>query len=629
MGACGAVPLSRIERLQELTAELSRAPTVAAVTDVVVTTITEELGAGSALVALLVGEDTATFEIVRAVGYLSSTLQQWSSFSMDAPLPAGDALRRGAMVVFESLADRDRQYPALRGAPAAHAAWAIAPLIVDGEPMGVVSFGFPGPRNLEIADRSFVQAVADQCAQAIHRARLYDEQRTVARQRGFLNRAGQAFAEASSYRDVQQLVVELATPELGDGAALFVGVPGGLSLAASQHADPGVGAVLTRLGGGRAFSAHPLLREVFRSATARAVRTAEALRDAGDGAGAAFGAAGDLLVLPLQSRVSTLGVLVLVQGGDRAPGTSGLSLAESYCALAGLHCDNARLLEEQTRIAQRLQSSLLPPMLPSIPGLEVATAYAAGGTGADVGGDFYDLFEAGEGRWVAVTGDVRGRGVEAAATTGLARHTVRAAAVPRADPSAVVRRLNEVLLAQEPLGLEPPFCAVCLMACSLTTDGAIITVCCAGHPLPWLVRADGAASEVGVPGTVAGVVPDPDLADETVVLGPGDTLVAFTDGISERRRDGVFFEDLLATVLAGTADLDVRAVAARVRDQATAFGAEEPDDDMAVLVLRVTAQRAPSAPPRIVGARPDGRRTATATVPPSATIGRPPVQGSP
>lgn len=90
------------------------------------TTITEELGAGSALVALLEGEDTAAFAIVRAVGCLPTTLQQWSSFSLDAPLSAGDALRRGAMVVFESLADRDRQYPqypqypSLRGAPAAH-----------------------------------------------------------------------------------------------------------------------------------------------------------------------------------------------------------------------------------------------------------------------------------------------------------------------------------------------------------------------------------------------------------------------------------------------------------------------------------------------------------------------------
>ncbi|MEX0659784.1 MAG: SpoIIE family protein phosphatase [Egibacteraceae bacterium] len=627
--ARGAVPLSRIERLQELTAELSRAPTVAAVTDVVVTTITEELGAGSALVALLEGDDTATFEIVRAVGYLPTTLEQWTSFSMDAPLPAGDALRRGAMVVFESLADRDQQYPALRGVPSAHEAWAIVPLIVDGEPVGIVSFGFASPRRLVAADRSFVQAVVDQCAQAVHRARLYDEQRTVARQRGFLNRAGEAFAEASSYRDVQQLVVELATPELGDGAALFLGVPGGLSSAASRHTDPGAGAVLSALDGGRAFTADPLLHEVFRTGTPRTLRTDEALPDPAGAAGPADRAAGDLLVLPLQSRVSTLGVLVLVQRGAGTSAASDWSLAESYCSLAGLHCDNARLLEEQTRIAQHLQASLLPPMLPHIPGLEVATAYVAGGTGADVGGDFYDLFDAGEGRWVAVTGDVRGRGVDAAATTGLARHTVRAAAVPRADPSAVVRRLNEVLLAHEPLGLEPRFCAVCLMACSLTSAGATITVCCAGHPLPWLVRADGVAREVGVPGTVAGVVADPDLADETIVLGAGDTLVAFTDGISERRCEGVFFEDLLATVLSGTADLDVRAVAARVRDQATAFGAEEPDDDMAVLVLRVAGRAPPVGRPATIGERLDETGSAAGTVLPRAVRSSMPVEGRP
>lgn len=110
--------------------------------------------------------------------------------------------------------------------------------------------------------------------------------------------------------------------------------------------------------------------------------------------------------------------------------------------------------------------------------------------------------------------------------------------------------------------------------------------------------------------------PDPDLADETVVLGPGDTLVAFTDGIRERRRDGVFFEELLAMVLTGTADLDGRAVAARVRDQATAFGAEEPDDDMAVLVLCVAARAPPPARAPMIGARRPEPRTAAATLPP-------------
>lgn len=591
-----AVSRSRIERLQELTAALSRAPAVEDVTDVVVTTITEDLGAGAALIALLEGDDAATFEIVRAVGYLPSTLELWQTFPMDPSLPAGDALLQGRIVMFDSLADRDRRYPALRGMPAAHPAWAIVPLVADGQPLGILSFGFPCERSLAAEDRSFVQAVADQCAQAVHRARLYDDQRLMARERGFLNRAGAAFAEAASYGDLLGLVASFATPQLADGAALYVGVPGGLRPVATADSDATARAVLAGISGGHAFTSHPLLEEVYRTAVPRA-------QPAGDpSAGARSPERGPgegslLLGVPLLARGSTIGVLLLAACHGRPLRPSSWSLAESYASLAALHCENARLLEEQTRIAQRLQSSLLPPMLPQIPGLELAATYAAAGSGAEVGGDFYDIFEAGAGRWIAVTGDVRGRGVDAAATTGLARHTVRAAAGPGAAPSAVVRRLNEVLLAEDTVDDEPRFCAVCIVALTPTVDGGQVTICCSGHPLPWLVCLDGSVREVGVPGSVAGVVPDPDLTDVTMTLQPGDTLVAFTDGIPERHSGGEFFEDGLADVLAAMAHLDTRTMAERLLEQAAAFAAGEPDDDMAVLVMRMTEGARPSVPP--------------------------------
>lgn len=412
-----------------------------------------------------------------------------------------------------------------------------------------------------------------------------DGQRAVARQRGFLNQAGEAFAAASSYEGVLQLVVDLATPALGDAAALYVGVPGGLRLATSRSADPEGRQILDHLGPRATFSDNALLRQVFRSGEAGLQ-----VREGTDGGVPP----GLLLALPLRSRTTEIGVLVLVACDDRRFTSSEWAFAESYCSLAALHCDNARLLEEQTRIAQRLQSSLLPPMLPQVPGVELAAIYVAAGSGAEVGGDFYDVFAAGDGRWFALTGDVRGRGVDAAVTTGLARHTIRAAALPGAEPSAVVRRLNDVLLAREPTGWEPRFCAVCVIAVTPAEDGVSATMCCAGHPLPWLVGVDGTVREVGRPGTVAGVVADAVIVDTTVPLRPGDTLVAFTDGVSERRRDGAFFEDRVPDVLAASARLEVSALAEELRDRAVAFAPGEANDDMAVLVLRVAAPGAPT-----------------------------------
>lgn len=590
-GTGSLAPRLRLERLQHVTSALSRAATLDEVTDVMLTTVTEELAAQAVLLAL-VTEDGAGLEIVRAVGYLPATLEQWRTFPLAAPLPAGDALRQRRMVVFESLEQRDVAYPVLRGQPAAHEAFAIVPLLADGDrPLGIVSFGFDRARGMEDGERAFVQAVADQCAHAIFRARLYDEQRTAARQRGFLNRAAQRFAEAPSYRQVLQRVTDVAVPELADGAVLYVPGPGGLEAAASAHADSHRRARLRRLTKRRALTSDPTLEQVLGTGRPVSVRIDRLLREHGDAHVEALRTLGtrSARLLPLRPRNVTVGVLALLAGEGRQFTDADRSLADSYATIAALHCDNAHLLEQQTRIARRLQASLLPPALPSIPGLEIAASYAAAGSASEVGGDFYDVFRAGPGHWLVVTGDVRGRGVEAAATTGLARHTIRAAGLPEASPSAVVRRLNEVLLAddsdEEPQP-EPRFCAACVTAVTLQPGGVGLTVCCAGHPLPRLVRADGAVMEVGVPGTVAGVLAEPDLADVTLTLSAGDTLVLFTDGISDRHASGEFFEDRLAAILTGAPERDAKAVAEGLLDEAKGFAAGH-DDDMAVLVLRV------------------------------------------
>ena len=100
-------------------------------------------------------------------------------------------------------------------------------------------------------------------------------------------------------------------------------------------------------------------------------------------------------------------------------------------------------------LARTLQQTLIPPHPPRIPGLEVAAAYRPAGDGAEVGGDFYDVFQAGDDEWVVVLGDVSGKGVDAAVVTSLIRYTVRGIAARVADPSEVLRELNEVLLAHD------------------------------------------------------------------------------------------------------------------------------------------------------------------------------------
>jgi serine phosphatase RsbU (regulator of sigma subunit) len=159
----------------------------------------------------------------------------------------------------------------------------------------------------------------------------------------------------------------------------------------------------------------------------------------------------------------------------------------------------------ESQVAHRLQASLLPPKLPVIAGLDLAARYAPAGEGLEVGGDFYDLVPAAEGRWLLVVGDVKGRGIEAAAVTGLARHTIRSAALRTNRPADVLSHLNQVLILHEDerSGRNgddwdgPEFCSVVVVALEAAGGSFRASICSGGHPLPLLRHPDGRVEPIG------------------------------------------------------------------------------------------------------------------------------------
>jgi serine phosphatase RsbU (regulator of sigma subunit) len=234
-----------------------------------------------------------------------------------------------------------------------------------------------------------------------------------------------------------------------------------------------------------------------------------------------------------------------------------------------------------------LQRSLLPPLLPEIPGVEVGAEYLSVGESSEVGGDFYDLINTVEDGWICAIGDVRGKGVEAASVTALARYTIRAVTMKDDRPSEVLAALNEAMLRQLP---EDRFCtAACLrLEPEDGSAGVGVDVSCAGHPPPLLVRPDGTVEEVGLSGRVLGVFPDAELGDSSLRLMPGDALVLYTDGITEARSpDGGFFgEDRLRRLLGSYAGCDAVTFAERIKEEVLDFQEGDLRDDLAVLVLR-------------------------------------------
>ena len=181
-------------------------------------------------------------------------------------------------------------------------------------------------------------------------------------------------------------------------------------------------------------------------------------------------------------------------------------------------------------------------------------------------------------------GDVCGKGAEAASLTALARYTLRAAAQHTRRPQAVLLELNEALLRAQ-LGYR--FCTV--LYASLTPRDGRISVCLAtgGHPLPMVLRAGGTVETVGAPGSLVGILDEPDITEQSVELEPGDTLVLVTDGVTEATAaDRATGPGRLAALLAGCAGAGAGAIADAVERDALESQGGSARDDVAVLVAR-------------------------------------------
>ena len=290
------------------------------------------------------------------------------------------------------------------------------------------------------------------------------------------------------------------------------------------------------------------------------------------------------LCVPLQVGDRVIGAMTFVTTQDgRVFTPPDLALAQELAFRAATAVEHARLYQEHTHISETLQRSLLPPHLPEIPSVEVAARYHASGDGYEVGGDFYDLFKTGRDEWAIVLGDVCGKGADAAATTALARHTLRAAATQTKKPHRILQILNEAMLRSE-----QPFCTVAYARFHRTADTARITVACGGHPMPLVVRADGTIETLGKPGTLLGCFPEPKVNEESMDLRRGDTVVLYTDGVTEARSQGnVLGDSGLRAALVRSAGCSADEVADAVLKAALDFQDGDARDDIAIVVLKI------------------------------------------
>jgi hypothetical protein len=610
-------------RLYRLAAEVAACSSVQEVAATTFGVLLETTGADAALLGLLddATEPAPRIRMVHAVGYREGLLERWPHAPLTDDLPATVALHDGAAVFAEDATVFAAQWPAVASdvVGSGFGALCLLPLLVSSRPVGFMVVSWREPRVFDDDDRQFLQALADQFAQAVERARLAEEEERGHRRLAFLGEVTRLVGASLDSAAVAERVTELVVATMADACAVLVAdaeAGGALKVSAQACRDARSAAALhtaTRLVPAR------------RSGVVEVVDGVMALYEPLRGPGVGDGCL-----------VYVSGVTVPVLGRQDAV------LAREVAARTSTALDNATRYERERHIASVLQRAALPEHLPELPGVVLDAVYRAGTAGAQVGGDWYDALVLDDGRVLLSAGDVMGKGAAAAALMHQARTAIRAYAVLDSRPSVVLDRLDRLMAATKETRLVSAVVGV------LDPAAGTVLLASAGHPPPvvvgpgrcevvelgrrrllgvpealWAVPDGGAApgheedadpegegssvdaGECGTTGRAAG--------DTVVRLEVGDTLVLYSDGLVERRGEtldaGIGRLAAMATARLGRGASGVPSPAAELvdlvlgddgGDGGDGGGGGDGGDDVVVMTVTVsgpvaTTGRAPTA----------------------------------
>jgi serine phosphatase RsbU (regulator of sigma subunit) len=475
------------------------------------------------------------------------------------------------------------------------------PLLVHDEVIGALGVFKGRPRPYREGEEGLLIALSSQLAVAVQNARLHERtkelsailertlesERSAARQLRSLYAISQSFAESLSLDATLEAIartmvdlleidvavihmpdahndelvaraVHVADARVEDVIAALVARPQPLTAWVARRLLRSKRAVRLRPGTGGPEDAHAILDPFLR-----------------------HGATG--AVVPLATPGEVVGTLTLISFDPARPlGDEGVETAMAVGAQAALAIDNARLSQQQKDFAETMQRSLLPRERPVVPGVDVGHVYQSSAR-VDVGGDLYDFVTLEDGRLAVVVGDVLGKGISAAADMAMTKFSFRVLARSDSDPEAFLASANDVVCDE----IEPGKFVTLLYA---LVDPHAHEVACAsaGHPLARLVDPWGRVSTVGASGLALGIEPGERYQAERVHLALGSTVVLYTDGVIEARRDGELYgEDRIDRLLADRRHLSAQELADAILEDCRAFAGGELADDCAVVCLKL------------------------------------------
>ncbi len=406
-----------------------------------------------------------------------------------------------------------------------------------------------------------------------------------------------ATAKLDTSLDPQQTLRRIASTALPDLAELcvidLVDADGTITTTVAAAVDPRVAARVEAMRPEERpekLAEHPVARALSERTSnvvadvAQTPALGDAIQTAGILPGHGTDSSRSATVVPMVARGRMLGVMSFVHPGR--PQRGQLRILEDLTGRAALAYDNARLYAERARVAQTLRRSLMPAALPEVSGLELDCYFRPMGAGAEVGGDFYDVFAERDGCWLVV-GDVCGKGAEAAVITAFLRHTTAAYAREGGTPASVLARVNLAMLEQD---FEGRFATAILARLTVGTTGRIaVTVAAAGHPAALVSRAGGRTEEFGDGGTLLGIFPDARIGESSLVLEAGDTLALYTDGLAEAHAPARMLSpgEMIRALDDTAPETAGDAIAALLGLVDLSRGAR---DDIAILAVRVRAE---------------------------------------
>jgi serine phosphatase RsbU (regulator of sigma subunit) len=446
-----------------------------------------------------------------------------------------ESIRSGTALYAETLEELEGSWPASAAVAQQMGLGAVAcvPLHVH-EQRGALSVAFDDPRTFEPEERAFLFLLARTCEQGLLRAALFDAEQSARRRSSILHALSAKLSGAVALSEVGAAFLEHALDHVGAGSgSLLLADEDGSTLVAT--AIGGSGATRSRWLSSIDTKGAYVVAGAFRRGEPVAPATRADLERDFPGTAERFGATAQAAYAgPLLLGGRRIGAFGLVFEEERRVSPEDRRLLATMADLCAQAIERARLYESERRIANRLQRALLPGEVVRDATIEISARYEAGAERLEIGGDWYDTFRLADGRIGIAVGDVVGQGIEAAAAMGRLRSALAAYALESTSPASVLARLN--LFAAGPGGVG--FATACYAI--LDPESGRLVHSSAGH-LPMLVVGASGERRWLEKGRTGALTGDPTFEPEeaTGELEPGDLLLAYSDGLVERRGESL------------------------------------------------------------------------------------------